>query len=308
MAGLLGRAGSSGRPPVYDRPVERGAPKFRAQCRARARGQEAGAVSLSTSPARSAAKGSAGAPGSTPSRIHPDRREHRLDAVLQRERRRHEPVEQRVRALRPALELGVELAGHEPRVVAQLDDLDQAAIGRHARQEHARALEGLAVAVVHLEPVAVTLVDDLLAVDRARLRARQQLGRVQAQAHRAALVLEVALVGHEVDDRVRREHVELGRVDVVRLQDLARELDDRALQAEAQAEVRDPVVAREVRREDLALDAPMAEAAGHEDRRPRRRAARARFSLVSASLSTQRTFASTPCAHAACLRDSVTER
>ena len=47
--------------------------------------------------------------------------------------------------------------------------------------------------------------------------------------------------------------------------DLAGELDDRALEPEAQAEVRDPVVAGEVGGEDLALDAAVAEAARDED-------------------------------------------
>ena len=61
------------------------------------------------------------------------------------------------------------------------------------------------------------------------------------------------------------EHVELGRVRVLRAGDLAGELDDRALEAEAQPEVRDLVVAGVVRREDLALDAAMAEAARDED-------------------------------------------
>ena len=126
-------------------------------------------------------------------------------------------------------------------------------------------LERLAIPVVHLEAVAVPLVDDLLAVDRGGLRAGRQLGRVEAEAHRAALVLHVALVGHEVDDRVLGEHVELGRVGVRGADDLARELDDRALQAEAQAEVRDAVVAGVVGGEDLALDAAMAEAARDQD-------------------------------------------
>ena len=49
--------------------------------------------------------------------------------------------------------------------------------------------------------------------------------------------------------------------------DLARELDHRALQAEAEAEVRHAVLARPVGGEDLALDAAMAEAAGHEHAR-----------------------------------------
>ena len=61
------------------------------------------------------------------------------------------------------------------------------------------------------------------------------------------------------------EHVELGRVGVRRPDDLAGELDDRALEAQAQAEVRHAVVAREVGGEDLALDAAMAEAARDED-------------------------------------------
>ena len=47
--------------------------------------------------------------------------------------------------------------------------------------------------------------------------------------------------------------------------DLAGELDDRALQPEAQPEVRHAVVAGEVGGEDLALDAAMAEAARDED-------------------------------------------
>ena len=68
------------------------------------------------------------------------------------------------------------------------------------------------------------------------------------------------------------------------------------------------MVARPVGGEDLALDAAMPEAARDED------AGRAREPLAdvvrrsAASLSTQRTRASTPFAQAACLRASVTER
>ncbi len=56
--------------------------------------------------------------------------------------------------------------------------------------------------------------------------------------------------------------VELASVEPI---DVAGELDHRALQAEAQAEVRDAVVAGVVGGEDLALDAAMAEAARDED-------------------------------------------
>ena len=62
------------------------------------------------------------------------RMELRLAARLDRERRRDEPVEQRVRPLRAALELGVELARHEPRVVLELDDLDEPAVRATGRR------------------------------------------------------------------------------------------------------------------------------------------------------------------------------
>ena len=124
----------------------------------------------------------------------------------------------------------------------------------------------LPVPVVHLVAVTVALVDDLfVAVDGARARARQQPGRPRAEAHRAAHVDDVALLVHEVDHRVRRAGVELARVGAGQAAHVARELDHRALQAEAQAEVRHVVLARVAGGRDLALDAADAEAAGHDD-------------------------------------------
>ena len=137
------------------------------------------------------------------------------------------------------------------------------------------------------------------AVDRGRLRAGGQAGRVEAQAHRAALVLHVALVGHEVDDRVLGEHVELGRVGVRACRATSRANSMTAhWRPRQRPEVRDPLLARVVGGEDLALDAAMAEAAGDEDPGRARRARSSTFSGVSASESTQRTLASTPCAQA----------
>ena len=94
----------------------------------------------------------------------------------------------------------------------------------------------------------------------------------------------------------------------LRADDVARELDDRALEAEAQPEVRDAVLAGVVGGEDLALDAAMPEPARDEDAGRAIERARATFSAVSASESTQRTLASTPWAQAACRSASVTDR
>ena len=88
--------------------------------------------------------------------------------------------------------------------------------------------------------------------------------------------------------------------------DLAGELDDGALEPEAQPEVRDLVVAGEVGGEDLALDAAVAEAARDEDAGRALERARGGCPWSAPRESTQRTFASTPWAQAAWRSASVT--
>src|SRR4051812_11084219 len=61
-----------------------------------------------------------------------------------------EVAEQGVGLGRLRLEFGVELDGQEPRVLGQLDDLDQGAVGAHAGGHEAVLLEPLAVLVVEL--------------------------------------------------------------------------------------------------------------------------------------------------------------
>ena len=61
--------------------------------------------------------------------------------------------------------------------------------------------ELLAVLVVDLVAVAVALVDDELAVGLARLRALGELDRLRAEPHRAAEVLDLLLLGQQVDHR-----------------------------------------------------------------------------------------------------------
>ena len=64
---------------------------------------------------------------------------------------------------------------------------------------------------------------------------------------------------------MRRGRIELGAVGVLQAGEVARDLDGRHLHAQADAEVGQLVLARVLRGEDLALDAALAEAAGHED-------------------------------------------
>src|SRR5213082_2259331 len=80
------------------------------------------------------------------------------------ERSAHEIAEQRRRARRPRLELRVELRGDEPRVVRELDDLDEAPLLEGAGHREARVDECGPVRVVHLVAVAMALEDDAVAV------------------------------------------------------------------------------------------------------------------------------------------------
>ena len=57
------------------------------------------------------------------------------------------------------------------------------------------------------------------------------LHATRPQAHRAALLLHVALVGHVVDDRRFGEEVELGGVGIRFAHHIPSELDDTTLQA-----------------------------------------------------------------------------
>ena len=63
-------------------------------------------------------------------------------------------------------ELGVELAGEEPRVVWQLDGFNQAfASGRYAADDQARFFKRGDIVVIDFVAVAVTLANQFAAVD-----------------------------------------------------------------------------------------------------------------------------------------------
>src|SRR5262245_1158471 len=192
-----------------------------------------------------------------------------------RARRLHEAREQRMAVARRRRERGVELARDEERMRRQLDHLDQA-VAREAGKAQPRVHHLLQVAVVELVAVAVALLDHVRAVDLVRARAVRQPHFLRAEPHRAAhfglfgalfgRALLVLPLGDQRDHGMRRRPVELGGVRAVQARDVTRVLDDRELHAEADAQVRDAAFARVLDRLDLALDAALAEAAGHQDR------------------------------------------
>src|SRR5439155_21258210 len=118
--------------------------------------------------------------------------------------------------------------------------------------------------VVELVAVAVAFHGLVAAVRFARLRARAQAANVFAQAHGAALVDDAALLVEERDYGVRGLGVELCRVGIVGIEVGAGELDRHDVQAEAEAQVGNVVESGVTGGLHLALDAALAEAAGHD--------------------------------------------
>src|SRR5258708_2419801 len=157
------------------------------------------------------------------------------------------------------------LHAEEPRMLLQLHDLDEAALEIPAADHQAGLFQAGHIVVVHLETVAVALRDDLPAVSLAGERAGLDLALVGAEAHRAALEDDMALLVHQRDDRMRRLHVELRRVGVPQPEHVAGKLDDRHLHAETEAGIGNLFLPGVARGGDLALDAAIADTTGHQD-------------------------------------------
>src|SRR5882672_3676875 len=173
-------------------------------------------------------------------------------------------------------EFRMELAADEPRVRWQLDHFAQLLALGEAGNAQALVLQPLHVLAVDFVAVAVAFVDHVRAVDLAREAPGLEGGALGAQAHRAAEIglfvaaLDAAVavlpLGHERDHRVRRVAVEFRAVRAREPDDVARELDHRELHAQADAEVRDLVLAHVLDRLHHAFHAALAETARNEYR------------------------------------------
>ena len=164
-----------------------------------------------------------------------------------------------MRIVRTGFELRMELRADEPRMILDLDYLDETVIRQCAGNHHARLRELLPIDVVELIAVAMALMDELHAIGRRRIRPQAHLARISTQAHRAALFLDIDLRAHEVDDRMRGLGVELGAVGIAHAADVARELDNRALHAQAQPQEWKLVLPRILDRANLPLDPAIAD-------------------------------------------------
>ena len=193
--------------------------------------------------------------------------------------RAHKSCKQGVRPVGAALELGMELHADEEALAGDFHGLHQPPVGGEAGEGEAGGLQRVAVGVVELIAVAVALADLQRIVAMGDGRAPFQPAGITAQPQRAALVDLVVLIGHEMNDLMRAVLVELVGICLGEARDVARVLDHRDLHAQADAEVGHMVFAGILCRQDHALDAAVAEAAGddHAVYRPAGSRLRARF-------------------------------
>ena len=105
----------------------------------------------------------------------------------------------------------------------------------------------------------------LCGVERRHLASRSQHRWVGTEAHGATHVRDVDLLCHQVDHRVGRQPIELGRVRTIELRHGACRFDDHDLHAEADAEEWDASLPSDAGSCDHALDASLAEAARNHD-------------------------------------------
>ena len=159
----------------------------------------------------------------------------------------------------------MELAAYEPGVVLEFDDFYQAVVRRCAGEDEAGIDHFRAVFVVEFPAMAMAFVNEVGAIDFMGLRAFGQLAGIEAEAHGAAFIGDVDLVGHEVDDREFGIFMEFRRRSAFEADDVAGEFHDSALHTQAEAEVRHVVFTGILDGTDLAFDAAVAEAAGNDD-------------------------------------------
>src|SRR5579883_536571 len=99
----------------------------------------------------------------------------------------------------PTLELRMELCTYKPGVIGHFDNLDQAVICRASTDNHASIFQPPPIHIIEFIAMPMALKDNRLAICLLRLAAGGQTAYPIAQAHGAALIRDLALVGHEID-------------------------------------------------------------------------------------------------------------
>src|SRR5262245_60610304 len=163
------------------------------------------------------------------------------------------------------LELGMELAAQIPGVICNLAYFDVGAIWSLARNAQPARHQEFLVLAIELVAMPMPLADLGCSIGPAGEAALLQQTWPGAEPHRAAQLVDTLQFAELVNHTVRRTGIELARIRAVETAHVAGVFDHHGLHPQADAEIRDLVLARVADRVDHALDAALAETAGHQD-------------------------------------------
>ena len=123
------------------------------------------------------------------------------------------------------LELRMILAGEEPGVIAKLDKLDERTVGRSAGDDESPGFHLLPIAHVEFVPVAMALGDLGGTVKLVSAGAFRDMRWPGAQSHGGPFFGHIFLRLQKVDDRMRRDRIELRAVGALESADVAGEFN-----------------------------------------------------------------------------------
>src|ERR1700739_4612254 len=174
-------------------------------------------------------------------------------------------AEQRMRLQRLRLELWMELAADEMRMVRQLHHLYVGSIRRGSRNLQSRRRHWLFILTIEFIAVPVALADFRLPVNAIGQRARLDLARPGAQPHRPAQFFHAAQLAQLIDHTGGGSRIELARIRFRESHYIPRKLDASRLHPQANPKVRNLFLPRVADRDQHAFDAALAKSTRNQD-------------------------------------------
>src|SRR5437870_4241187 len=113
------------------------------------------------------------------------------------------------------LELRVELAGEEPWMIGDFDDLNEVLIRRNTGNHQAVISQDLLELPIEFISMAMPLRNHIRFVNTVRDRTVFELRWISSQTHRTADGVDAEQIAEFVNHRIRRVRIELGAVGVL---------------------------------------------------------------------------------------------
>ena len=150
-------------------------------------------------------------------------------------------------------------------MILDFNDLDQPVVRQRTAEHQPLAHQLLPVGVIEFKSVTMPFINDFILIGCIGQRTRHDFAGVNSQPHRAALVNNIGLLRHQVDNRIGCQRGKLTAMGISNLADVTGIFDHSALHAEAQAEKRHLVFPRILDRPDFTFDTAVAKTTGHQN-------------------------------------------